>query len=185
VKQFLILVATILVLVTVGLMRDHKRNAPPSGADVSKPLPQVVSLRDRSTLVAEPGTVGRDIIDWFGDKLPTSRYFELGGHEYDGSSVVPTIEGQDRLYRLTAMLRSEPDVSARIVGYASSAAGPAANQALSEQRARWVVDALAEDGVPRSRLSFEGRGSANPVGDPRSPAERAANERVALVLTTR
>lgn len=56
------------------------------------------------------------------------------------------------------------------------------NWHLSRARARSVVFLLVEHGVPARRLSAEGRGDAEPLAPNDSPAGRARNRRVEIVL---
>ncbi len=135
-------------------------------------------------MVAPGGTVGRDLIDWFASKDRTSRYFELGGQEFIGRSVTPTVESQVRADRLIAMLKSNGDVTVKVIGYTNPSPDAAADQKLSEDRAQWLVRALADGGIAAERLSAEGQGAANPIGDTATDKGRAMNERVALLLST-
>lgn len=55
------------------------------------------------------------------------------------------------------------DGQAIVVGYTDFIGSDAANQRLSEARARTVADYLVSKGLPASKVSIEGRGEANPV----------------------
>lgn len=57
------------------------------------------------------------------------------------------------------------------------------NQALSEERAATVTEYLASKGVAKGRLEAIGKGDSEPVADNKTPAARAMNRRVEIVVT--
>ncbi|MEL7449209.1 MAG: type IVB secretion system protein IcmH/DotU [Pseudomonadota bacterium] len=60
----------------------------------------------------------------------------------------------------------------------------ASNWELSQQRAEAVVRVLADGGVPESRLTADGRADTEPVVANDTPANKALNRRVEIILTT-
>jgi outer membrane protein OmpA-like peptidoglycan-associated protein len=66
-------------------------------------------------------------------------------------------------------------------GHTDNVGDAAANQALSEQRAASVRQALVERGIDGARLTAKGYGASAPVADNRSEDGRAKNRRVELV----
>ncbi len=56
------------------------------------------------------------------------------------------------------------------------------NQALSEERATQVMQALISGGVQASRLEAVGKGDADPIGDNRTAKGRAQNRRVEITV---
>ena len=79
------------------------------------------------------------------------------------------------------LLKNNGDLKLRIEGYTDNVGQAAANQALSEKRARAVVAWLVTHEVASGRLSAKGFGAANPVGDNTTEDGRAKNRRVELV----
>jgi type VI secretion system protein ImpK len=57
------------------------------------------------------------------------------------------------------------------------------NQALSEERAATVTEYLASKGVAKGRLEAIGKGDSEPLADNKTPAARAKNRRVEIVVT--
>ncbi|WP_254615819.1 type VI secretion system protein TssL, long form [Cupriavidus basilensis] len=57
------------------------------------------------------------------------------------------------------------------------------NQALSEERAATVTEYLASKGVAKGRLEAIGKGDTEPLIDNKTPAARAKNRRVEIVVT--
>ncbi|WP_176488943.1 OmpA family protein [Rhizorhabdus dicambivorans] len=136
-------------------------------------------------MTAPKGTVGRDMVDWLASNDDTERRFELGGREFDGRSVEPTIESKVRITRGIQILKANPNVDLHVIGYTAASGDEAADIKLSQARAKWIVDALRDGGVAGSRLTSEGRGGADPIGDNNTAQGRAANERVAMILRHR
>ena len=69
-----------------------------------------------------------------------------------------------------------------IRGYTDSTGGPIINNPLSQDRAESVAKYLVSQGVPASRMSIYGMGSANPIGDNDTKSGRAQNRRVEIDL---
>jgi len=72
-----------------------------------------------------------------------------------------------------------------VQGHTDNVGGAAYNQALSEARARAVREALVDRGVPPETLVARGYGPQRPVAPNDTEAGRAANRRVAFVITER
>jgi outer membrane protein OmpA-like peptidoglycan-associated protein len=60
---------------------------------------------------------------------------------------------------------------------------PVNNQGLSEARAEAVAKVLATGGIDAGRMSTEGKGQTQPIGDNHTPAGKAKNRRVSIYLT--
>jgi outer membrane protein OmpA-like peptidoglycan-associated protein len=74
------------------------------------------------------------------------------------------------------------DTQVTVVGHTDSTGADSYNQQLSERRARAVRDQLVRDGVASPRLSAIGRGEYEPRADNATPAGRAQNRRVEILL---
>lgn len=95
--------------------------------------------------------------------------FESGGEGLD-------TKAQRDLLRLVTFLGKNPGRGLILAGFADSVGGPAANLALSRQRAQAIADALRARGI--DVLSVQGFGSANPVSSNDTEASRVRNRRV-------
>lgn len=101
-------------------------------------------------------------------------------HFATGQFAIPA--GADRvLSEVERQLKVHPDWKWEVEGYTDNAGDKAANQKLSEERARSVADWLAGHGVDRSHLTVRGYGESNPVADNSTAAGRARNRRVELI----
>lgn len=79
-------------------------------------------------------------------------------------------------------LNQHPELRAKVVGHTDSTGALAHNQTLSVNRARSVTDYLSRQGVAATRLSVEGRGPSDPIGDNATVEGRALNRRVEVYL---
>lgn len=81
-------------------------------------------------------------------------------------------------------MRDEPDSTALIIGYSDSTGSDATNERLSKRRAEAVKQMLVtRHGIDASRITIEGRGAEDPVGDNSTAAGRAENRRAVIRLT--
>ena len=80
-----------------------------------------------------------------------------------------------------AVLKAAPALSIVVGGHTDNVGTADANQQLSEARAKAVLDALVQRGIPGSRLTAQGFGQTQPIADNRTEDGRARNRRVELV----
>jgi OOP family OmpA-OmpF porin len=82
---------------------------------------------------------------------------------------------------IVAMLKAAPTLRLSIEGHTDNVGTPAANKVLAENRAKSVMKAIVENGIPAGRLTAVGFGQEVPVADNRTEEGRAKNRRVELV----
>ncbi|MFY3333836.1 OmpA family protein [Achromobacter xylosoxidans] len=92
------------------------------------------------------------------------------------SALLPVLDSVAR------SLNQHPELRAKVVGHTDSTGALAHNQTLSVNRARSVTDYLSRQGVAVTRLSVEGRGPSDPIGDNATAEGRALNRRVEVYL---
>jgi outer membrane protein OmpA-like peptidoglycan-associated protein len=85
--------------------------------------------------------------------------------------------------RLAAFLSENPERRLLIEGHTDSRGTDEFNEALSEERAGAVAEALVERGVPSDRLRTVGLGEAYPVAGNDSAAGMQQNRRVEIVVS--
>jgi OOP family OmpA-OmpF porin len=103
---------------------------------------------------------------------------------FDSDRIEPAFAR--RLDQEIPHLRSNPKILTILIeGYTDSTGPEAYNQQLSERRALAVRDYLVGQGVEASKLSAVGRGQANPAASNATPAGRAKNRRVELIVDVR
>ncbi len=100
--------------------------------------------------------------------------FETGKSEIKPESK-PIID------QIMKMLTRNPDLKVSIEGHTDNVGTEKSNQALSESRAKSVMNALAAQGVQANRLKSRGWGQSKPIADNATEAGKAKNRRVEIV----
>jgi len=107
--------------------------------------------------------------------IPSNVSFDTGKYDLK-PELLPVLDS------VANALAQHPELRAKSIGHTDSTGSDAINQPLSVNRAGAVTTYLTQRGVAANRLSAEGRGSANPIGDNATAAGRAMNRRVELYL---
>jgi OmpA-OmpF porin, OOP family len=115
--------------------------------------------------------------------VDTTSWFNFDRLLFDTGKATLQPSSQEQLSNIAAILKAYPNVHVKIGGYTDNTGDPAANVALSEARAKNVMDALVAAGIDPSRLESKGYGDQYPVGDNNTEEGRAQNRRIALLVT--
>lgn len=113
----------------------------------------------------------------------TTTWFNFDRLLFDTGQATLQPSSQEQLNNIAEILKAYPNVHVKIGGYTDNTGDSAANQALSEARAKNVMDALVAAGIDPSRLESKGYGDQYPVGDNSTEEGRAQNRRIALLVT--
>jgi len=124
-----------------------------------------------------------------GAKLPPAKVdargevYTLGGDAFASGQASLTPGALASVRALADYLGQGSNLRVRIEGHTDGQGEADANQALSQRRANAVRDALAAAGVPRARIVAVGRGEEDPLADDATPAGRARNRRVEIIVS--
>ncbi len=133
---------------------------------------QVETLQTTSTSSAKPEEAG--IVAQVQDE----GMFPVG-------SAQLSADGQRQVRKLASAFTEKPGETGTtailVVGHTDATGSAATNQALSERRARAVASILAEQGISRERMYFQGAGASRPIADNADPVQRGKNRRVEIV----
>jgi len=113
----------------------------------------------------------------------TARVMTLGDMLFATGKADLNSEGTKAVGQLATFLRNYPDRTVAIVGYTDSTGSMQINEALSQQRAAAVQQALIQDGINGSRLEAKGMGPANPVASNKTASGRQQNRRVEVAIS--
>ncbi len=91
-----------------------------------------------------------------------------------GPAALPVLDS------VVAILRADPEATAEVLGYAHDRLVPADNTRLSQRRAEAVRDYILSAGIPPSRVSAAGLGSAVLLVPDTTDAARTANRRAEI-----
>lgn len=97
-----------------------------------------------------------------------------------GSSQIPN-ESLPSIDEIVRMMVRVPTLKVKIEGHTDNVGSKADNKALSEDRAKAVVEAIVKKGIDRSRLTAIGVGDADPIADNSTEKGRLQNRRVEIV----
>jgi outer membrane protein OmpA-like peptidoglycan-associated protein len=113
----------------------------------------------------------------------TTTWFNFDRLLFDTGRATLQPSSQEQLGNIAAILKAYPNVHVKIGGYTDNTGDAAANVALSDARAKNVMDSLVAAGIDPSRLESKGYGDQYPVGDNATEEGRALNRRIALLVT--
>lgn len=99
---------------------------------------------------------------------------------FDSDSAVLRKEAMNELDKVADWFIANPEATADIEGHTDNTASAAHNQALSERRAKAVLDYLVSKGVDEGRLTCRGFGYSQPVATNDTPEGRQQNRRVEI-----
>jgi OOP family OmpA-OmpF porin len=112
------------------------------------------------------------------DQIQAGKTFIARGINFDLDQSTLRPESYIQLHEIAAELKRKPTLQIDIRGYTDSSGNEAHNIQLSKSRAKVVADYLVSIGIDRSRITFGGYGSAEPI----SSLEPALNRRVEFVF---
>ena len=119
-------------------------------------------------------------LDKLYDTLVKAGSFTTRGVLFDTASDRIRPESTPTLAEITTTLRDHADLRIVIEGHTDDIGEAVANQALSERRARAVVQYLTRQGVAAARLSAEGKGETTPSAPNTTAEGRQQNRRVVI-----
>lgn len=90
-------------------------------------------------------------------------------------------EALPTLAEVSKMLKASPDIVISVEGHTDDVGEAENNKTLSANRAKSVLTALIDQGIPTAQLSSAGFGEEKPIADNRTEEGRAQNRRVELV----
>jgi OmpA-OmpF porin, OOP family len=104
----------------------------------------------------------------------------LTGVNFETSSAVLAADAPAKLDGVVTALKAAAGCKINVVGHTDNRGSDESNQALSEARAKSVVDYLVSKGIPAANLTSSGKGESEPVAgsDQNTEAGLAANRRI-------
>jgi OOP family OmpA-OmpF porin len=117
-----------------------------------------------------------ELLEALNNKGSVSLYINF---ETGKSTIKP--ESQIIVDQIAQMLKENASLKISIEGHTDNVGTPQANQALSESRAKSVMNAVIAKGIDKSRLVSKGWGQTKPVSENSSEDGKAKNRRVEIV----
>jgi len=91
-------------------------------------------------------------------------------------------ESTVELDKLVMLMGENPKMRVLLEGHTDDVGSDAANQKLSENRAKSVYDYLVKNGVDAARLQYKGYGESKPIADNTTEEGRAQNRRTVFTV---
>ena len=85
--------------------------------------------------------------------------------QFQSSSSRLTSDSLPALQELADSLKTNPDLNLTIEGHTDNTGTPEYNEKLSDERAMQVKKALISMGIAEDRISVQGYGDTQPIGD--------------------
>ena len=133
--------------------------------------PQIVTVIQRDTVtVVKVDTVYVKQVEEIAKNFNAAK-FALNSSELND-------DAKFALYDLVKVMEKNPQLKILIQGHTSDEGNADYNQQLSVRRAKAAVDFLVSKGIAADRLSYEGKGSSDPI----DPANREVNRRTEFIV---
>ncbi|MGX9391100.1 OmpA family protein [Nitrobacteraceae bacterium UC4446_H13] len=105
-----------------------------------------------------------------------------GRIRFESGSATINVDSAGLLDRLAEIALRCPAAGIDIIGHTDGDGDAAANQALSEARAKAVADYLVKTGLPADRFKTSGQGSSVPLADNSTEEGKAKNRRIDFLV---
>ena len=129
------------------------------------------------------GSVEDDMINFINDKaaaIDKKKWFNFEGLNFETGKATLQTGSELKLANVAAIMKAFPAVEIKVGGYTDNVGKPESNMKLSDARAKTVMGELVKLGVEAKRMSAEGYGQDNPVGDNATDEGKAQNRRIDL-----
>jgi outer membrane protein OmpA-like peptidoglycan-associated protein len=115
------------------------------------------------------------------DKLLTDGKFITTGIKFDVNKATIKPESMGTIIYVVKMMTDHPELKFSVEGHTDGDGDNAANQKLSEARAKSVMEKMTELGISAERLTSKGHGETKPMAGNDTPEGKAQNRRVEFV----
>jgi outer membrane protein OmpA-like peptidoglycan-associated protein len=115
------------------------------------------------------------------DRVMTDGKIICNGIKFDVNKATLKPESMGPINEIYSLLQKQPDLKFSVEGHTDNDGDADKNQALSEQRAKTVMEQLISMGISVDRLTSSGFGESMPLDNNSSPEGKANNRRVEFV----
>ncbi len=158
----------------------------PAAPKVEAPSVGPIALPGGKTLDVAPNGPEAEMAHYLGDSAtPLPHTFAFDNLNFETGTAKVTPDSTKTIDGLATMLQAYPSARVRLEGHTDSVGDPAANQALSKERAEAIEQMLTARGISSDRIETTGKSEEAPVAKNGSQEGRARNRRVDIVLLDR
>jgi outer membrane protein OmpA-like peptidoglycan-associated protein len=115
------------------------------------------------------------------EKIEKGKAIVLNNVYFEQSSFIMQKESYPELDKVVSMLKSNPQTKIEIGGHTDNVGDNRLNLALSENRAKVILNYLVSKGIDEDRLLYKGYGGTKPVAPNDSEDNKKKNRRVEIV----
>jgi hypothetical protein len=135
---------------------------------------RLVSFKNGTTMVLEPGSMGFKIANWLKVGTTTTHRFSIGDEVFAPGSAKPSNEGAHRVALFAQMMEAHPELSTRIFVTKAKGTEIAAENRLEHQRAEELRRQVIALGVAEDKIEV--------VAQPLEVQTRKASEHPRLLI---
>lgn len=163
-----------------------KKPDPQVRPDTPKTNPPAVTNRPPAAPKPEPKDVieNTDFSDIKRADLKKGQTIRADKIFFETDKSTLTKESYNVVNELVNFLKANPDVSIEVGGHTNGLCTDSFCEKLSTERAKAVVDYLAQKGIPRTRLQYKGYGKKSPIASNDTADGRRKNQRVEIKILT-
>jgi outer membrane protein OmpA-like peptidoglycan-associated protein len=115
------------------------------------------------------------------DKIEKGKAIVLNNVYFEQSSFIMQKESYPELDKVVSMLKTNPQTKIEIGGHTDNIGDNRLNLALSENRAKVILNYLVSKGIDEDRLLYKGYGGSKPVAPNDTEDNKKKNRRVEIV----
>ena len=115
------------------------------------------------------------------DKIEKGKAIVLNNVYFEQSSFIMQKESYPELDKVVSMMRANPQTKIEIGGHTDNVGDQRLNLALSENRAKVILNYIMSKGIDEERLLYKGYGGSTPVAPNDSEDNKKKNRRVEIV----
>ncbi len=148
-------------------------------------------MKIREAIVAKPAILSASVANPKEKvSVPTPKSFEkiekgkaivLNNVYFEQSSFIMQKESYPELDKVVLMMRTNPQTKIEIGGHTDNVGDQRLNLALSENRAKVILNYIVSKGIDEERLLYKGYGGSKPVAPNDSEDNKKKNRRVEIV----
>ena len=142
-----------------------------------------VIINDTAKLLMFPEK--RTLFPYYGDELLVDtcllkRALDNILFEYNKAIILES--SNNALKTIKNYLKSNPNLSAHFIGHTSNEGANSYNLNLSKERAKAICNYLIKNGISENRLTWEGKGTTEPIAPNDTEENRKKNRRVEIKI---
>ena len=114
---------------------------------------RLVSLKNGTTLVLEPGSIGYKMANWLRVGTTTTHQFSIGDEVFAPNSAEPTSDGAHRVSEYAQMMKAHPELTTRIMITTAKGIKTEAEDQLERSRAQRLQHDVVSLGVEQTKIA--------------------------------